>query len=169
AAAGGGVGGRGARLTPPHVSTPEADRLRGTPSGSRRVGRYPVVRGTAWSGTATTATGTPRAAACAAAPRAGALTGFAPGPGVGPDGGPGGVNGVAAQPASPVSFGFPGPPSSPPAPRPFDPVWQLECRSPLASGSGVGVAEAALTHPTGIANEAAATTLTSIFFITLPN
>jgi len=30
------------------------------------------------------------------------------------------------------------------------------------------VAEAAVTQPTGIANEAAATTLTSIFFMSLP-
>jgi hypothetical protein len=83
--------------------------------------------------------------------------------------GPGGVTGAAAQPLSLVSFGLPGPPSSPPAPRILDPVWQFECKSPLASGSGEGVAEAAVTQPTGIANEAAATTLTSIFFMSLPN
>jgi hypothetical protein len=49
----------------------------------------------------------------------------------------------------------------------LDPVWQFECTSPFASGSGAGLAEAAVTQPTGIANDPAATKLTSNFFIAL--
>src|SRR5262249_16597750 len=116
---------------------------------------YPVTRGTAWT-----------AAAGAAAPGRAALGRAALGapPGApGAPGCPGGVTGAAAHPLSLVSFGLPGPASSPPAPRPWDPVWQFECTSPLASGSGDGVADATETQPTGTANAAAATRLTIAF------
>src|SRR5262249_52418365 len=115
------------------------------------------------------------AAAGAAAPGRAAL-GAAPGraalgatPGApGTTGCPGGVTGAAAHPLSLVSFGLPGPASSPPAPRPWDPVWQFECTSPLASGSGDGVADATDTQPTGTANAAAATRLTIAFLTCFP-
>jgi hypothetical protein len=65
-----------------------------------------------------------------------AAHGAAAGPGgPGGPGGAGGVTGAATQSSlSLVSFGLAGPLSSPPAPRPLDPVWQFECRSDLKDG-----------------------------------
>jgi hypothetical protein len=84
-------------------------------------------------------------------------------------GGAAGVTGAAGQSSlSLVSLGLPGPLSSPPAPRPFDPVWQFECTSPLASGSGLGVAAATDAPPAEAANAATATRLTNAFFIGSP-
>src|SRR5215210_4028296 len=140
---------------------------------------YPVVRGAPWTGAAAAAGATagaltgagaaPGRAALGAAPGRAAL-GAAPGGATlgapGTTGCSGGVTGASAHAASSlVSFGLPGPASSPPAPRNLDPVWQFECTSPLASGSGDGVAEAAVIQPIGAASVAANKRLTSAFLI----
>src|SRR5215210_7487032 len=131
---------------------------------------YPVVRGAPWTGAAAAAGVTAGALTGAGAAPGRAALGAAPGgttlgaPGT--TGCSGGVTGASAHAASSlVSFGLPGPASSPPAPRNLDPVWQFECTSPLASGSGDGVAEAAVTQPIGAASVAANTRLTSAFLI----
>jgi hypothetical protein len=105
-----------------------------------RLERYPVTLGAAVTGTG--------------------ADGAAAGPG-----GAGGVTGAATQGPSPWPCSLSR--SSPPAPRPFDPVWQFECRSPLASGSGPGAAPA--TEPADAANAATATRLTTAFFIRSPH
>src|SRR5215210_3064316 len=131
---------------------------------------YPVVRGAPWTGAAAAAGVTAGALTGAGAAPGRAALGAAPGgttlgaPGT--TGCSGGVTGASAHAASSlVSFGLPGPASSPPAPRNLDPVWQFECTSPLASGSGDGVAEAAVIQPIGAASVAANKRLTSAFLI----
>jgi hypothetical protein len=112
----------------------------GGPSAMTRLERYPVTLGAAVTGTG--------------------ADGAAAGPG-----GAGGVTGAATQGPSPWPCSLSR--SSPPAPRPFDPVWQFDCRSPLASGSGPGAAPA--TEPADAANAATATRLTTAFFIRSPH
>ena len=145
---------------PMGISGPDAEGpppFSGGASAMYRFGnRYPV------------SVGTPRTAAAGAAADGAAADDAAAGPG-GPDG-PGGVTGAAAQRSSSlVSLGLPGPSSSPPAPRNLDPVWQFECTSPLASGSGLGVAPATEIQPAEAVNAAAATRVTNVFFIRSPS